>query len=80
MTASSLGLDGNFNATRALRGVNKTGVGTVFRLTPTGLQHPIDREPSLLSWLTLPLGLYAERDKVGESRVGTTRVPGDASE
>ena len=44
------------------------------------LHHPIDHDPSLAELADLPLGWYAERDKVGEPWVRKERMPDDASE
>ncbi|MBI3478687.1 MAG: DUF4262 domain-containing protein [Acidobacteria bacterium] len=42
--------------------------------------HPIDRDPSIAELADLPLGWYAERDKIGEPWVRRKREPVDASE
>lgn len=42
--------------------------------------HPIDRDPSLAELADLPLGWFAERDKVGEPWVRKQNMPDDASE
>jgi len=41
--------------------------------------HPIDRDPSIAELADLPLGWYAERDKVGEPWIGRKRLSEDAS-
>ena len=41
--------------------------------------HPIDRDPALAELAELPLGWYAERDKVGEPWVRKKRTPDDSS-
>ena len=42
--------------------------------------HPIDRDRSLAELADLPLGWYAERDRVGETWTRKKRPPDDASE
>jgi Domain of unknown function (DUF4262) len=42
--------------------------------------HPIDRDPSLAELADLPLGWYAERDRVGEPWIRKESTPDDASE
>jgi len=41
--------------------------------------HPIDRDPSIAELADLPLGWYAERDKVGDPWIRRKRLPEDAS-
>jgi len=41
--------------------------------------HPIDRDPSIAELADLPLGWYAERDKVGEPWIRRKRLSEDAS-
>lgn len=41
--------------------------------------HVIDRDPTLTELADLPLGWYAERDKVGEPWVRREREPDDES-
>ncbi len=42
--------------------------------------HPIDRDPSLAELADLPLGWYAERNKVGEPWIRKEHMPDDVSE
>ena len=42
--------------------------------------HPIDRDPSIAELADLPLGWYAERDKVGEPWIRRKRPPDEAPE
>jgi len=42
--------------------------------------HPIDGDPSLAELANLPLGWYAEREKIGEPWVRKKRTPDDSSE
>jgi hypothetical protein len=42
--------------------------------------HPVDRDPTLAELADLPLGWYAERNKVGELWVRKKRMPDETSE
>jgi len=42
--------------------------------------HPIDRDPTLAELADLPLGWYAERDKVGKPWIRRQRMPDEALE